>query len=116
MITDADVKKLERKFATKEYIDKKLDTTEKNLRKEIRSSENYFGYKVEAARKENEDFLNEFHVFKDSVLKTLDWLVSAFTKFNEEHTVLSEQTKRTSDKLDNHEKRILSLEQRILTA
>ncbi|MFA5770746.1 MAG: hypothetical protein WC894_04610 [Patescibacteria group bacterium] len=114
MITDADVKKLEKTFVTKEYLNEylneKLDSTEKGLKKEIRSSENYLNYKIDTLEKKVDDFKAEFTGFKDSVLKSLDWLVGAFTKFEEEHTVLTEQNGRANGKLDNHEARISDLE------
>lgn len=110
MITDTDVKKLEKKFVTKKYLNEKLDATEKGLKKEIRSSENYLDYKIETTKKESEEFKREFRNFKDSVLKSLDWLVGAFTKFEAEHTILTEQNGRANGKLDNHETRISHLE------
>lgn len=82
-------------------------------KKELKSTENYLDYKIETARKESEQFIKEFHDFKDSVLKSLDWLVGAFKKFDEEHTVASEQFTRLDDKVGNHEKRIMTLEQQI---
>jgi len=99
MITDTDVKKLEKKFVTKKYLNEKLGATEKGLKKEIRSSENYLNYKIDTLEKKVDDFKAEFTGFKDSVLKSLDWLVGAFTKFEEEHIIL-----------DNHETRISHLE------
>lgn len=111
MITDADVKKLKIIFTTK----KDLKKTELLLKRDLKSTENYLNYKIDTLEKKVDDFKEEFIGFKDSVLKSLDWLVGAFKKFDEEHTVLSEQNKRTNGKLDNHEKRIFSLEQRITT-
>ena len=101
MITDADVKKLKTIFSTKE---------------DLKGTENYLNYKIDTLEKKVDDFKVEFTGFKDSVLKSLDWLVGAFKKFEEEHTVLTEQNKRANGKLDNHEKRIFSLEQRIVTS
>lgn len=98
-------------LVTKKYLDEKIYLS----RKELKSTENYLDFKIETVRKESEEFVKEFRNFKDSVLKTLDWLVGAFTKFSEEHMILSEQNKRTNGKLNNHEKRIFSLEQRVST-
>ncbi len=100
MITDTDVRKLKTLFATKQ---------------DLKSTENYLNYKIESLEKKTEDFKKEFTEFKDSVLKSLDWLVGAFTKFSEDHTVLTEQNGRLHKKLDNHEDRIISLEQRVVT-
>jgi len=92
MITDSDIKKLKKVFVTKE-----------ELKSEIKSTENYLNYKIEAARKESQEFIREFHKFKDSTLKTLDWLVGAFKKFEEEYTVIGEQLVRINKRLDQHE-------------
>ena len=114
MITDADVRKLEKTFVTKRYLDKKLDLSKKDLKKELKSSENYLNYKIDTMENKLDKFKEEFSSFKDSALKSLDWLVGAFTKFEEEHTILTEQNKRINGKLDNHEGRIFSLE-RVVT-
>lgn len=37
-----------------------------------------------------EQFKNEFIEFKNYVTKTLDWLVGAFKKFDEEYTIATE--------------------------
>ena len=111
MITDADIKKLKTIFATK----KDLEKTELLLKRDFKSTENYLNYKIDSLEKKVDEFKEEFVEFKDSVLKSLDWLVGAFKKFNDEHTILAEQNKRSNDKLNNHEKRIFSLEQRLAT-
>lgn len=105
MIIDADVKKLEKTFATKA----ELKQTEFSLNKRIDRLSKEIDFKLEPLM----EFKEEFSDFKSSVLKSLDWLVGAFTKFNEEHAVLTEQNGRAIDKLNNHEKRIFSLEQRV---
>ncbi len=109
-------------LVTKKYLDEKLEVNRKYLdekidltRKELKGTENYLNYKIDTLEKKVDNFKEEFTGFKDSVLKSLDWLVGAFTKFNEEHTVLTEQNKRTNVKLDNHEERISSIEQRVVT-
>ena len=96
MITDADVKKLEKTFATKEYVDKRFDRLFLYL-------DNRF--------EPLEEMKKDFDKFKDKVFISLDWLINAFKKFDDEHTVLSEQSERTNHKLENHEKRIGNLEQ-----
>jgi len=107
MITDTDVKKLKTIFATK----KDLELTESKLNKRMDRLSKEIDFKLEPLM----EFKEEFSDFKSSVLKTLDWLVGAFTKFNEDHTVLTEQNDRAHKKLDNHEKRILNIEQRVVT-
>lgn len=113
MITDADVKKLKRtfvtkgdlkegldKFATKEYVDKRFERLFK-----------YLDQRFEPLDR----LVNGFDEFKDKVLINLDWLTGKYKKFEEEHTVLTGQNSRNINKWDNHEKRISSLEQRVVT-
>lgn len=114
MITDADVKKLKRtfvtkgdlkkglnRFATKEYVDKRFDRLFL-----------YLDQRFEPLDK----LVKGFDDFKDKVFINLDWLTGKYKKLDEEHVVLSEQNKRTNGKLNNHEKRIFSLEQRVVAS
>jgi hypothetical protein len=48
----------------------------------------------------------------DRVMKTLDWLVGAFKKFDEEHTVLAGNYGEIKNQLTKHETRICYLEDR----
>lgn len=100
MITDADVKKLKKTFATKEYVDKRF--------------ERLFVY-LDNRFDPLDRLVKSFDDFKDKVMTNLDWLTGKYKKLDEEHMVLSEQNRRTNTKIDNHEKQILSLEQRIVT-
>lgn len=52
----------------------------------------------------------------ESIMKTLDWLAGKYKKFDEEYVVASEQAHRVNGKLDNHEERISTLEQRVVTS
>lgn len=113
MITDADVKKLEKTFVTKGELKRELARF--STKNDLKSTENYLNYKIDSLEKKVDEFKEEFVGFKDSVLKSLDWLVGAFKRFEEEHLVLTEQNGRAIDKLEDHEKRIISLEQRIVT-
>lgn len=120
MITDADVKKLEKTFITINGLKKELNLFA--TKKDLVETENKLNKRIDRLSKEIDfkleplmEFKEEFSGFKSSVLKTLDWLVGAFTKFNEDHTVLTEQNGRAHKKLDNHENRIISLEQRVVT-
>lgn len=106
MITDEDVKKLEKTFATK----KDLKDSESRLNKRIDRMTKYINFELEPVN----DFKKEFNDFKDKVFDKLDWLIGKYKKFEEEHTVLIVQNKRTNSKLDNHEVRIVSLEQRVV--
>ena len=106
MITDSDIKKMKKVFVTKQEFNKGTI----DIRKEIKSTENYLDYKIETARKESQEFIREFHKFKDSTLKTLDWLVGAFRKFEEEFTVMAHHNREVLDRLENDETRITNLE------
>ncbi len=97
-------KKIKNNWVTVEQFNK--------AEKSNKSDHNYLNYKIEALSNELKEFKNEFIEFKDYVTKTLDWLVSAFKKFDEEHTVFSEKSMRISTKLDNHESRIKTLEKK----
>lgn len=108
MITDADVKKLEKTFATKND----LKESEWRLNKRIDRMTKYVDFEIEPVT----DFKKEFKDFKNKVFDKLDWLIGKYNKFEEEHLVLTEQNERTNDKIDNHEKRIFSLEQRIIAS
>lgn len=104
MITDADIKKMKQIFATKE--DLKMYATKKDLK----STENLLNYRIDSLEKKVDDFKREFNDFKDSVLKSLDWLVHAFKKLDEELTVMAHRDIKFEDKLENHESRIKNLE------
>jgi len=76
------------------------------LKKELRSLD----YKIDSIKKELDNFKQEFNDFKDKTLTNLDWLVGAFKKFDEEHTVLTGNYSQINVQLDNHESRIQVLE------
>ena len=95
---------------TKEYLDKTLDKRfeeyDKKMDKRFTAFQNYFDFRIEPieqAQIENEKF-------KARVLDSLDWLIGAFKKFEEEHTILSGNYSGITDTLGNHEKRIDRLE------
>ena len=118
MITDTDVKKLEKTFVSKKYFDDKLDVAKKDLKdtelrlnKRIDRVTKYVNFEIEPIT----DFKKEFKDFKNKVFDKLDWLIGKYNKFEAEHTVLTEQNNRTNNKINNHEERILSLEQRVIT-
>jgi predicted nucleic acid-binding Zn-ribbon protein len=110
MITDTDIKKLRdelrKDFATKKElkgeIDRANEYTDKlflNLYEAIKTLSN-----------ELTEFKNEMKEFKEQTNKNLDWLVGAFKKFDEEHTILSARYSSINKTIDNHENRITSLE------
>lgn len=77
-------------LATEDRLDQKID-------KRIDGVIKYIDYKLELV----DEFKKEFVDFKDRVMKTLDWLVGAFKKFDEEHTVMAEQIRKIADKQRN---------------
>jgi ABC-type molybdenum transport system ATPase subunit/photorepair protein PhrA len=100
MITEKDIQKIE-------------DSLEKNFRKifatkdELKATESYLEYKIGTVSAELKEFKEEMYKFRDSVLTTLDWLVGAFQKFEQEYLISNVQYKRTSEILDQHDKRLL---------
>lgn len=67
-------------------------------------------FRVDSIEKEIKIFRQEFIDFKDKVYTNLDWLVGAFKKFDEEHSILTGRYSDVNEKLDNHETRIKILE------
>lgn len=88
--------------------------TEDYLSKKLKSTENFLNFRINTLQEDLENFKKQFNDFKDKVLTNLDWLVGAFKKFDEEHTVMSHRNREISGKLENHETRIQSLEKRTL--
>ena|SRR3989338_8610643 len=76
----------------------------------IRQDVSMLNFRVSSLEDKFKEFQKEFSDFKDRVLTNLDWLVGAFKKFDEEHTILSQRYIDMGDKLDNHETRIKILE------
>lgn len=110
MITEDDSKKLINKmkkvFVTKEDLKNAFTDSESGLNKRIDRVIDSIDYKFNKLDKLHKDFSE----FKESITKRLDWLVGAFKKFDEEHTVLSHQNERATKQLENHETRIKILE------
>ena len=109
MITDADIKKMKRVFATKD--DLKAFATKEYVDKRFERLFKYLDHRFEPL----DNLIKSFDEFKDKVFINLDWLTGKYNKFEAEHTVLTEQNNRTNDKLDVHEERISGLEQRVVT-
>mgnify|MGYP001619617854 CR=1 FL=1 len=101
MLTDADITKLKKVFVTKkefrEEIDKSNKYTEKLFLSLVQSVDN---------------LSKELSEFKERTNKTLDWLVGAFKKFDEEHTILTLRYSTIGKTIDNHEIRITTLEKK----
>lgn len=108
MITDQDIRKLKKVFVTKE--DLRTSLTSFVTKEEHKASTDrlikYIDYRLEPL----EEFKREFKDFKDSVLKSLDFLVRAYQKLTDEHTVAFEQYSRLDGKVEDHEVRIKLLE------
>lgn len=91
---------------TKEYLDESLD---KRFDMYTKSLMKYLDSRFEPL----EAMAKDYYEFKESVLKSLDWLVGAFKKFDEEHTVLTDSSSNMRQEVDNHEKRISVIENKI---
>jgi hypothetical protein len=100
---------------TESGLKEDLRKTEASLREDLRKTENYLDTKIEMLKNELLLLKKEFGEFKNYVYDKLDWLVGAFQKFDEEHTILSGRYSQVREKLDNHdnhEERISALEKK----
>ena len=118
MITDTDIKKMKKVFTTKDDLksfitkdDSKFFATKDYVDKRFERLFKYLGHLFEPLDK----LIKGFDELKDKISTNLDFLMGKYTKLDEEHTVLTEQNKRTNGKLANHEERISILEQRVVT-
>lgn len=98
--TKTDLKETENRFSNK------LKETEDRLNRRIDRVLKYIKFEIEPFK----EFNKEMSVFKNKVLDRLDWLIGKYEKFDQEYTVQSEQNRRILDRIENHEKRITSLE------
>ncbi|MDP3974550.1 MAG: hypothetical protein Q8P65_01015 [bacterium] len=108
MLTDGDISKLKNVFVTKE----ELFSTELGLKKEINNFKKSVDIRFEIVENAIKGLSKDFAEFKEHTYKTLDWLVGAFKKFDEEHTVLTVRYSRINKSIDNHETRISILEKK----
>lgn len=93
---------------TNDVMDKRFSESQVQLDKKFDAFQKYFDFRlepIEESQKENE-------AFKARVLDSLDWLVGAFKKFDEEHTVLSGNYSDIQSKIHDHEERLHHLESR----
>lgn len=97
--------------ATTEYLLIKIEEGDNKLDKKIDRVIHYMNLKFDAVE-ERLKKLDTIDERLDKILTTLDWLVNQYEKFEQEYTVASEQSRRIEEELDNHEKRISTLEQR----
>lgn len=89
-----------------------LTQTNLDIKQQIRSTEHYLEYRTNTSEKKLDNFVHEFNKLKDWMYDKLDWLVKAYTKYDQEYTVLSDKYIRTGDELKNHETRIVALEKK----
>ena len=104
MLTDGDINKLKKVFATKkDYQDMKIDID--NFKKSV-------DIRFEIVENAIDKLSRSIVDFKEHTYKTLDWLVGAFKKFDEQHTVLTARYITINKTIDNHESRITNLEKK----
>lgn len=98
-------KKLDAKI---DLVNKRLDAKIDLVNKRIDRVIDY----IDERLKPFEEMRKEFAEFKDRVLTALDWLIGAFKKFEEEHTILTGKYSEVSQRLNDHENRISALEKK----
>lgn len=97
---DNRITQVEERLETKiEAVDKKVELVRTSLI-------DYIDHRLEPF----EEMRKDFYSFKDQVLTSLDWLMGAFKKFDEEHTVLTANYTKVQKRLDNHEERLYVME------
>jgi DNA-binding ferritin-like protein len=89
-----------------DHLDQRFAETHKTMDKKFDTMQKYIDIKVNPLEKE----LEVNRDFREQVLKTLDWLVGAFKKFDEEHTLLSGKYSGIQDRIDDHEERLVHIE------
>lgn len=94
------------------YVDLRLRETKMDINQQIRSTHNYLEHETSSIKKTLNDFIGEFHKLKNWMYDKLDWLTKSYEKFDQEHTIASEQYRESSDKMENHEIRITALEKK----
>jgi len=119
-------------LVSKKYLDEKLWLMKDDLNKKIEETKQDLETKIDKVDKKLDRTTNYMNIkFNnieeklikldsidsrlESIMESLAWLTGEYKKFDEEHTVLSEQNNRTNDTINNHEERISRLEQRVVT-
>jgi len=101
-------KEIDRRFDLQyKYIDKRLNKQDKTISKRFIAMQESIDFSLEPIMQEQE--INK--KFRFEVMKTLDWLVGAFKRFDEEHSILAGNYSNVTDQLDDHGQRIDKLEQ-----
>lgn len=93
---------LDKRIVTKDYLKIELNKVQSNF--------NGIYYRLDRLEERMDKFEQKFEEFKDQVFMKLDWLVGAFQKFDQEHTILTGNYASINGAVDDHEKRITSLE------
>jgi len=112
--TKGDLNKLEKKLGSKvsqlgskvSQLDGKIDGVEKTLRAEIKIT----------AQETKEEIKEEMKQSESRVLDVLDKFLKEVDISRQERTVDTEQKICDRGKLENHEKRIMTLEQRVFSS
>ena len=89
------------------YIDKTLGKQDEKFSKRFKAIQASIDFSLKPIIQEQE--INK--KFRFEVMKTLDWLVGAFKRFDEEHSILAGNYSNVTDQLDDHGQRIDKLEQ-----
>ena len=104
--------KIDKKFKDQDRkMDRRFTQQDTHINKRFNAIQEAIDFKLDPILKEQE----ENKKFRTQVMQTLDWLVGAFKKFEDEHSVLSGKYSDIHNRLDNHEERINTLEQAIIT-
>lgn len=125
MTTDKDVKKMKAVFATKDNLklimdslkafatknDLKVFATKEYVDKRFERLFKYLDHRFEPLDK----LVKGFDELNNKISTNLDFLMGKYTKLDDEHIILAVQNKRINGKLDNHEVRIVSLEQKAIS-
>jgi len=110
-------------YLTKDYFDKELT---KRLNRSIKNITEYVDIRFNEVDRRFEQVDRRFEQVDrrfeqideklNKIMNHLDWLVGEYKRFDEEHIVATEQSRRQNDKLENHETRISTLEQRTISS
>lgn len=84
----------------------------KDLTKKFEALKTGLIFYIEEKMKPLEESVKRSEKIWQNVSVTLDWLVGKFTKFDQELTILIARYPDLNDKLENHEKRIQTLEKK----
>ena len=84
-----------------------IKETEKRLNHRIDIVMEYIDFKL----KPMEEMRQDYYDFKDKILVRLDWLIHGFQRLDQELTILNKYVKDSHDRIENHEARLVRLEE-----